>query len=62
VTASPGHIVKKGDGNVMLFSTAGKYQRGTHRTNSIAGTKDRNDPWAIDPQLIVPSEEQNESS
>lgn len=62
VTASPGHIVKQGDGYLMFFSAAGNDQRGTHRTISIARTKDLNGPWAIDPQPIVPAEEQIENS
>ena len=62
VTASPGHIVKQGDGYLMFFSAAGNDQRGTHRTISIARTKDLNGPWAIDPQPIVPPEEQIENS
>jgi len=62
VTASPGHIVKQGNGYLMFFSAAGNDQRGTHRTISIARTKDLNGPWTIDPQPIVPPEEQIENS
>lgn len=62
VTASPGHIVKQGDVYLMFFSAAGNDQRGTHRIISIARTKDLNGPWAIDPQPIVPPDEQIENS
>ena len=55
-TASPGHIVKQGDEYLMFFSASMK------RTISIARTKDLNSPWAIDPQPIVPPEEQIENS
>ena len=62
VTASPGQIVKQGDDYLMFFSAASKDQRGTHRTLSLARTRDLNGPWAIDPQPIVPPEEQIENS
>lgn len=62
VTASPGHIVKQGDEYLMFFSASGDDQRGTHRTISIARTKDLNGSWTIDPQPIVPAEEQIENS
>jgi predicted GH43/DUF377 family glycosyl hydrolase len=62
VTASPGQIVKQGDEYLMFFSAAGNDQRGTHRTISIARTKELNGPWAIDPQPIVRPEEQIENS
>lgn len=55
-TASPGHIVKQGDEYLMFFSASMK------RTLGIARTKDLNGPWDIDPQPIVPPEEQIENS
>ena len=55
-TASPGHIVKQGDEYLMFFSAS------MPRTLGIARTKDLNSPWAIDPQPIVPPEEQIENS
>ena len=55
-TSSPGHIVKQGDEYLMFFSASMK------RTLGIARTKDLNGPWAIDPQPIVPPEEQIENS
>ncbi len=55
-TASPGHIVKQGDEYLMFFSASMK------RTLGIARTKDLNGPWTLDPQPIVPPEEQIENS
>ena len=55
-TASPGHIIKQGDEYMMFFSASMK------RTLGIARTKDLNGPWALDPQPIVPPEEQVENS
>jgi predicted GH43/DUF377 family glycosyl hydrolase len=55
-TASPGHIIKQGDEYLMFFSASMK------RTLGIARTKDLNGPWTIDPQPIVPPEEQIENS
>ena len=62
VTASPGHIVRQGDEYLMFFSAAAKDKRGTHRTISIARTKDLNGAWKIDEQPIVPPAEQIENS
>jgi len=61
VTASPGHIVKHGKEYLMFFSAAGNAQK-PKRTLSIARTRDLNGPWTIDPQPIVPVEEQIENS
>ena len=61
-TASPGHIVKQRNEYLMFFSASGKDQLGTLRTISIARTKDLNGSWTIDPQPIVPAEEQIENS
>jgi predicted GH43/DUF377 family glycosyl hydrolase len=55
-TASPGHVIKQGDEYLMFFSASMK------RTLGIARTKDLNGPWTIDPQPIVPPEEQIENS
>ena len=55
-TASPGHIIKQDDEYLMFFSASMK------RTLGIARTKDLNGRWAIDPQPIVPPEEQIENS
>lgn len=55
-TASPGHVVKQGDEYLMFFSAS------MPRTLGIARTKDLNGPWSLDPQPIVPPEEQIENS
>ncbi len=62
VTASPGHIIRQGDEYLMFFSAASNDKRGTHRTISIARTKNLNGSWVVDPQPIVPPEEQIENS
>lgn len=55
-TASPGDIVKQGDGYLMFFSASMK------RTIGIARTKDLDGEWTIDPEPIVSPEEQIENS
>jgi predicted GH43/DUF377 family glycosyl hydrolase len=55
-TASPGHIVRRGDEYLMFFSASMK------RTLGIARTKNLNGPWTIDLQPILPPEEQIENS
>lgn len=55
-SASPGHVIRQGDEYMMFFSASMK------RTLGIARTRDLNGPWTIDPQPIVPSEEQVENS
>ena len=62
VTASPGQILRHGKEYLMFFSAASHHQRGTHRTISIARTKDLNGPWQIDPQPIVSPAEQIENT
>ena len=59
-TASPGHVVRHGDEYLMFF--AASTDKPIKRTLSIARTKDLNGPWTVDPQPIVPSEEQVENS
>lgn len=59
-TASPGHIVRHGGEYLMFF--AASTDKPIKRTLSIARTKDLNGAWAVDPQPIVPSEEQVENS
>ncbi|MCA9440372.1 MAG: hypothetical protein KC964_06160, partial [Candidatus Omnitrophica bacterium] len=61
VTASPGFIVKEDDEYLQFFSAATNSD-GTKRTLGIARTTDLNGPWAIDPEPIVPLEEQVENS
>jgi hypothetical protein len=55
-TASPGHVIKRGDEYLMFFSAS------MPRTISIARTKNLDGAWAIDSQPIVPSAEQIENS
>ena len=59
-TASPGHIIRQGDEYLMFFSAS--TDRPVLRTLGIARTKDLNGPWTIDPQPMVPPEEQIENS
>lgn len=62
VTASPGHIVRKGDGYLMFFSGASQDGRGVHRTLGIARTRGLNGTWSLDPEPIVSPAEQIENS
>jgi predicted GH43/DUF377 family glycosyl hydrolase len=55
-TASPGQIIKQGGEYLMFFSASMK------RTIGIARAKDLDGVWAIDPNPILPSEEQIENS
>jgi predicted GH43/DUF377 family glycosyl hydrolase len=64
-TASPGQIVKQGDEYMMFFSAAAfveKPKKHLLRTLSIARTKNLDGEWAIDPQPILPPEQQIENS
>ncbi len=58
-TASPGQIIPQGDGYMMFFSAS---TREIKRTIGIARTKDLDGAWTIDPQPIVPLEEQIENT
>jgi predicted GH43/DUF377 family glycosyl hydrolase len=62
VTASPGQIIRQGDEHLMFFSAASHDKRGTHRTISIARTKNLNGPWQIDPHPMVSPAEQIENT
>jgi predicted GH43/DUF377 family glycosyl hydrolase len=59
-TASPGHVIKHGDEHLMFFSAS--TDRPILRTLGIARTKDLNGPWTVDPEPIVPPQEQIENS
>jgi predicted GH43/DUF377 family glycosyl hydrolase len=64
VTASPGQVVKQGDEFLQFFS-ATTYKPGNpypQRTLGIARTKDLDGAWTMDPQPMVPIEEQIENS
>jgi predicted GH43/DUF377 family glycosyl hydrolase len=60
-TASPGYVLKQGGQYLMFFSASTGYP-GVKRTLSIARTKDLNGGWAIQPEPILPPEEQIENS
>ena len=64
ITASPGDVVKQGDEYLQFFSaTTGKPGHpGVWRTLGIARTQDLNGAWTVDPEPIVPIEEQIENS
>jgi predicted GH43/DUF377 family glycosyl hydrolase len=64
LTTSPGHVVKH-DGEYLQFFSATTPKPGNpcvQRTLGIARTKDLNGPWTIDPEPMVPIEEQIENS
>jgi predicted GH43/DUF377 family glycosyl hydrolase len=60
-TASPGQVIRHGDEYLQFFS-ASTQQGGTKRTLGIARTKDLDGAWTVDPEPIVPLEEQIENS
>lgn len=55
-TASPGHVVKRGDEYLMFFSAS------MPRTLGIARTRDLNGAWSVDTEPILPPAEQIENS
>ena len=62
VTASPGQIIRQNGEYLMFFSAATLDNHGTHRTLSIARTRDLNGSWQIEPQPILPPAEQIENT
>lgn len=60
-TASPGHVVKSGDGYLMMFSAATD-KTPTLRTLGIARTKDLDGAWTTDAEPILPLSEQVENA
>lgn len=64
ITASPGHVVKLGDEYLQFFSatTRKSGNRCVQRTLGIARTKNLDGPWTVDPEPMVPIEEQIENS
>ncbi len=62
VTASPGMIIAQDNEYMMFFAAASEDKKGTHRTISIARTKDLNGPWQIAAEPIVPPTEQIENT
>ena len=61
-TASPGQIVRQGDEYLMFFSAATYQANQLKRTLSIARTKNLDGPWLLDPEPILPLEQQIENS
>jgi hypothetical protein len=59
-TASPGHIVPKGNVYLMFYSAS--TDQPILRTIGIARTPDLDGSWKIDPQPIVPPQEQIENT
>jgi predicted GH43/DUF377 family glycosyl hydrolase len=64
VTASPGQIIKRDGEYLMFFSAAGPKPGNpcVQRTIGIARTRDLDASWTLDPQPIVPVEEQIENT
>ncbi len=64
LTASPGQTVKYGDEFLQFFSATTDKPGNpcVQRTLGIARTHDLDGPWTVDPQPMVPSEEQIENS
>lgn len=64
MTASPGHVVRSGDEFLQFFSstTEAPGKQCVQRTLGIARTKDLDGKWTVDPQPMVPIEEQIENS
>jgi len=64
ITASPGHVIKHGEEYLQFFSSTTRKpgNPSVQRTLGIARTKDLDGPWMVDPQPLVPIEEQVENS
>jgi len=62
VTASPGFIVKSGNQYLQFFSGSTNDNGLTKRTLGISRTTDLDGTWEIDPNPLVPLEEQIENS
>lgn len=64
ITASPGQVIDGGDEFLQFFSATTRKAGNpcVQRTLGIARTKDLDGPWTVDPQPMVPSEEQIENS
>jgi len=64
ITASPGQVVKNGDEFIQFFSATTRKPGNQHvqRTLGMARTKDLDGPWTVDPQPMVPIEEQIENA
>lgn len=64
ITASPGQVIKNGDEFLQFFSATTRKAGNpcVQRTLGIARTMDLDGPWKVDPQPMVPIEEQIENS
>jgi predicted GH43/DUF377 family glycosyl hydrolase len=64
LTASPGQVVRNGDEYLQFFSATTRKPGNpcVQRTLGIARTRNLDGPWTVDPQPLVPSEEQIENS
>lgn len=64
ITASPGQVIKNGDEYLQFFSATTEKEGNlcVQRTLGIARTNDLNRTWSVDPQPMVPIEEQIENS
>lgn len=64
ITASPGHVLKHGDEYLQFFSSTTRKTGNPYvqRTLGLARTKNLDGPWIVDPQPILPIEEQIENS
>ena len=64
ITASPGHLIKTAGEYIQFFSSTTRKEGNpcVQRSLGIARTKDLNSPWSIDPEPIVPIEEQVENT
>lgn len=60
-TASPGHVIRH-EGEYLQFFSASTVEGWLKRTLGIARTKDLDGSWTVDPEPIVPLEEQVENS
>lgn len=64
ITASPGQVIKNSDEYLQFFSATTRKPGNpcVQRTLGIARTKNLDGPWTVDPQPMVPVEEQIENS
>ncbi len=61
-TASPGQVIRHGDGYVMLFSAATTIDGSIKRTLGLARTDNLDATWTVDVEPVLPLEEQIENS
>ncbi len=64
LTASPGQVIKQGEAYLQFFSATTKKDGNpcVQRTLGVARTEDLDGSWKVDPQPMVPIEEQIENS